>query len=68
MILWDIADAATRYTDPVWSRPPHREPSGGRAVDVAGLQGSFPMSYDRPEWSRSTPQHFLEKYFFHLKS
>jgi hypothetical protein len=39
-----------------------------RAIDVAGLQGSFPMPYDRPEWSRSTPQHFREKYFFGLKS
>ena len=52
----------------MWSLPPHREPSGGRAIDVAGLQGSFPMPYDRPEWSRSTPQHLREKYFFGLKS
>jgi hypothetical protein len=28
---------------------------------VAGLQRSFPMPCDRPEWSRSNPEHFLEK-------
>jgi hypothetical protein len=37
--------------------------TGGRAVDVTGPQGSFPMPYDCPEWSRSNPEDFLEKCF-----
>ena len=56
--ITDDCDAAHR---PGMEAPTTPSTITGRAVDVAGLQGSFPMAYDCPEWSKSTPEHFCKK-------
>ena len=55
MISGNIADDCDAAHGPGMEPPSTSSTIRGRAVDVAGLQGSFPMPYDRPEWSRSIP-------------